>query len=124
MLEDLISSHAALDFNRRRPADHAGAPRSLRSILLITSVWKMSSGKPPAAAHRQARQPRVCPNHRKLLIKMTSLLSLPRVNASCLPSRDHSKSKISLESKCVTCFGGPPVRRCCQMLETPFRVNA
>ena len=62
-------------------------------------------------------------DHRKLLIRMTSLLSLPRVNASCLPSRDHSKSKISPESKCVTCFGGPPVRRCCQMLETPFRVS-
>src|SRR6185369_3071108 len=63
-------------------------------------------------------------HHRKLLIKMTSLLSLPRVTASCLPSRDHSKSKICPDSKFVICFGGPPPNFCRQMLETPFLVNA
>ena len=62
-------------------------------------------------------------NHGKLLIRMTSLLSLPRVNASCPPSRDQSKSKICPDSKFVTCFGGPPLSFCRQMLETPFRVN-
>ena len=63
-------------------------------------------------------------NHGKLLIKTTSLLSLPRVSASCLPSRDQSKSKISPDSKFVICFGGPPPNFCCQMLETPLLVNA
>ena len=62
-------------------------------------------------------------NHRKLLIKTTSLLSLPRVTASCLPSRDQSKSKICPDSKFVICFGGPPLSFCRQTLETPFRVN-
>src|SRR5450432_4354691 len=62
--------------------------------------------------------------HRKLLIRMTSLLSLPRVSASCLPSRDQSKSKISPDSKFVICFGGPPLNFCRQMLETPLLVNA
>ena len=65
----------------------------------------------------------MCSHHRKLLIRMTSLLSLPRVNASCLPSRDQSKSKICPDSKFVICFGGPPARFCRQMLETPFRVS-
>src|SRR5450755_1483922 len=63
-------------------------------------------------------------DHRKLVIRMTSLLSLPRVSASCLPSRDQSKSKISPDSKFVICFGGPPPNFCRQMLETPLLVNA
>src|SRR3954463_6271354 len=62
--------------------------------------------------------------HRKLLIKTTSLLSVPRVRASCLPSCDQSKSKISPDSKFVICFGGPPPNFCRQMLETPLLVNA
>ena len=61
--------------------------------------------------------------YRKLLIRMTSLLSLPRVSASCLPSCDQSKSKICPDSKFVICFGGPPPSFCRQMLETPFLVN-
>ena len=63
------------------------------------------------------------PAHRKLLIRMTSLLTLPRVSASCLPSRDQSKSKISPDSNFVICFGGPPVSFCCQMLDTPLLVS-
>jgi len=63
------------------------------------------------------------PDHRKLRMRMTSLLSLPRVSASCLPSRDHSKLKICPDSNFVTCFGAPPARFCRQMLETPFRVK-
>src|SRR6266700_2022755 len=70
---------------------------------------------------RRRIEPRV--DHRKLLIKTTSLLSLPRVTASCLPSRDQSKSKICPDSKFVIRFGGPPLSFCRQMLETPFRVN-
>jgi hypothetical protein len=62
-------------------------------------------------------------NHRKLLIRITSLLWLPRVSASCLPSRDQVKSKMSPDAKCVICFGGPPVSFCSQMLDTPFLVN-
>src|SRR5438876_2771489 len=70
---------------------------------------------------RRRIEPRV--DHRKLLIRTTSLLSLPRVSASCLPSRDQSKSKICPDSKFVICLGGPPVSLCSQMLETPFLVN-
>ena len=62
-------------------------------------------------------------NHRKLLIKTTSLLSLPRVRASCLPSCDQAKSKICPDLKFVICLGGPPLSFCRQMLETPFWVN-
>ena len=51
-------------------------------------------------------------NHWKLLIRTTSLPKLPRVSASCPPSGDHSKSKISPDSKFVICFGGPPVSFC------------
>jgi hypothetical protein len=65
----------------------------------------------------------ICSRHRKFLIMMTSLLSLPRVSASCLPSRDQSKSKIRPDSNFVTCFGAPPAKFCSQMLETPFRVR-
>src|SRR5450755_4842989 len=63
-------------------------------------------------------------NHWKLLIRMTSLLRLPRVSANWPPSGDHLKSKISPDSKFVICFGGPPVSFCRQRLETPFLVNA
>jgi hypothetical protein len=36
----------------------------------------------------------VMPDHRTLRMRMTSLLALPLVNASCVPSRDQSKWKI------------------------------
>jgi hypothetical protein len=62
-------------------------------------------------------------DYRKLLIRTTSLLSSPRVIASCRPLRDQSKLKICPDLKFVICFGSPPVRFCCQMLETPFRIN-
>ena len=61
--------------------------------------------------------------HRKLLIRITSLLLLPRVRASCLPPHDQEKSKIRPDLKFVICFGGPPVSFCSQRLETPFLVN-
>jgi hypothetical protein len=35
MLEERNPSHAALDFHSRRPADHDGAPRPLRSAVLL-----------------------------------------------------------------------------------------
>jgi hypothetical protein len=35
-----------------------------------------------------------CYRHRTLLMRMTSLLLLPRVSASCLASGDQEKSKI------------------------------
>src|SRR6476620_7548517 len=62
--------------------------------------------------------------HRKLLIRMTSLLPLPRVSASCLPSCDQAKSEIRPDSKFVICFGGPPLSFCRQMLVTPLLVKA
>ena len=62
-------------------------------------------------------------NHRKLLIKMTSLLSLPRVRANWLPSCDQAKSKICPDSKFVIRFGAAPDRFWRQMLETPLCVN-
>jgi hypothetical protein len=38
MLEEIVPSHVALDFDSRRPADHNGAPRPLGStVLLLTS---------------------------------------------------------------------------------------
>lgn len=63
-------------------------------------------------------------DHRKLLIRMTSLLSLPRVSASFLPSCDQAKSKICPDSKFVICFGAPPPNFCRQMLVMPLLVNA
>jgi len=66
---------------------------------------------------RRRIEPRV--DHRKLLIKMTSLLSLPRVNARHLPSRDQSKLEVIPDSNFVICVGGPPVSLGCQMLVTP-----
>src|SRR3954468_13639002 len=86
----------------------------------MRALLAMSTVRTAALIRRMAAKS----NHRKLLIKTTSLLLLPRVSASCLPSRDQSRSKIDPDSKFVICFGGPPTNFCCQMLETPFLVNA
>src|SRR5206468_10634858 len=89
---------------------------------------RRSSDLPPSAAADTAhpifrRRIGTEANHWKLLIRTTSLLKLPRVSASWLPLGDHSKSKISPDSKFVICLGGPPASFCCQMLETPLLVN-
>jgi Transposase IS66 family/Transposase domain (DUF772) len=45
VLEGVIPSHAALDFNVRRPADHDGAPRPLRSAVLLLPARRQHSRK-------------------------------------------------------------------------------
>jgi len=58
----------------------------------------------------------------KLLTRITSLRTLPRVSASCLPSDDQEKSKIIPVSKFVSCFAGPPANFRSQIFPTPFVV--
>src|SRR5580658_1466221 len=48
-------------------------------------------------------------HYRKLLIRMTSLFSMPLDNRSCLPSRDQAKSKMRPEANLVIWRGSPPV---------------
>jgi len=59
----------------------------------------------------------------KLLIRITSLVTAPRAQASCLPSLDHPKENIRSDIKLVSRFGGPPSSGWLHMLETPCRVS-
>lgn len=52
-----------------------------------------------------------------------SLVLLPRVRASCLPSGAQANVIISFDVKWVNCLGGPPESGQLQMFETPFRVS-
>src|ERR1700686_1617365 len=56
MLEGSDPAHALLDSHRRRPADHDGAKRPLRSAVLLLPPGRSSSRGASAAAHRKAHQ--------------------------------------------------------------------
>ena len=56
-------------------------------------------------------------------MRITSLVTLPRINSSCFPSRDQAKLKIRSEVKFVSWRGGPPDSGCSQRLEAPFLVS-
>ena len=43
MLEGKVLSHAALDWDLRRPAGHDGTPRPLGSIVLLVPAGKSDS---------------------------------------------------------------------------------
>src|SRR5215472_10032458 len=43
MLKGNVPSHAALDFDPRRPADHDGTPRPLRSVVLLLPSGRSGS---------------------------------------------------------------------------------
>src|SRR6185312_144839 len=60
---------------------------------------------------------------RKLLMRITSLVTSPLIRSSCFSSRDHAKLKIRSEAKFVIWRGGPPDRGCSQRLEAPFLVS-
>src|SRR6185295_4497798 len=51
---------------------------------------------------------------RKLLMRITSLVTSPLIRSSCFSSRDHAKLKIRSEAKFVIWRGGPPDRGCSQ----------
>src|SRR5262245_44978171 len=59
----------------------------------------------------------------KVLIKTTSLAEVPRLSATCFPSREIWKLKIRSDAKFVNCFGGEPSIGCAQRFVTPLRVT-
>src|SRR5229473_4734358 len=61
---------------------------------------------------------------RKLLMRITSVLMLPRVVRSCLPSRDQANPNIRSDVKCVSCLPAPPDKGYLHRLEIPFRVSS
>jgi len=66
---------------------------------------------------------RILSTYRKLLIRITSLLSLPFASSNCLPSRDHAKLNISPDANLVMGCGSPPASGCSQILVAPLRVS-
>src|SRR6266496_1973438 len=57
----------------------------------------------------------------KLLIRITSLLHVPRARRSWRPSRDQSKKNMSSDLKSVSCLEGPPLNGWLQTFTTPSR---
>src|SRR4030095_16155281 len=53
MLEESELAHALVDSHRRRPANHDGATRPLRSSVLLLSPGRSGPRKPSAAADRE-----------------------------------------------------------------------
>src|SRR5215469_6864340 len=49
MLEGIVVSHAAPDFDLRRPADHDGTPHPLRSVVLLLPSERSGSRESFAA---------------------------------------------------------------------------
>ena len=68
----------------------------------------MARLNPNRTTHRSACKVLSGGAQRKLLIRTTSLLVVPRPQTSDLPSRDQSKAKKVSEVKWVNCFGGLP----------------
>src|SRR5262249_33224581 len=65
----------------------------------------------------------VITSQRKSLIRITSLVWVPRERASCLPSREKSNQKIRSVLKSVNRTGLPPASGSGQMLENALIVS-
>ena len=62
----------------------------------------------------------VFPSYLALLIRMTSLFTVPRAKTNCLPWPVQAKLKIKPVTRFVICLGGRPSTGWLQRLETPL----
>ena len=79
---------------RKRTSDHG---RSCRALALFGPIHEAYVGRQSFVERQSAVWV-----YRKLLIRTTSLVSLPLATNNCLPSRDQEKAKIRPEVKSVT----------------------